>query len=155
MVTIPSKNDGDILYAQNLFKQVAIAASVGSTSSTSETEIGEAVVNANDVYSGIFILVHLKITLPASGKATQTVKIRVGESGTATSNTLVDTYSYDKDQSGANDPVTVVTSQTIHAWYTGATWSNSNFVHITGDATGSDLGNEGTAEVVKIDVIGI
>ncbi len=159
MANIPNKSDGEIFYASNLFKHITSNNAVTSSTSTSETEIGEATILANQASGGILIVAHIKSTLSSyaspTATSTNTFKIRVGTSSTATSNALVDTYvdqiSQATGQSNNSDSsVSSLRENTISAFYSGATWSSENFVHITGQTNG-----HGTVECIKIEVIGV
>jgi len=143
MVQIPDKVDGDSLAESEIFKFIDEDTSTGSTTSSSETEIGEVTVPANAISNGILILAHCRID-NGHEDSINTIRIRVGESATATSNALVETSTHQIAQSNAgnNDDSQVSTQHhvTIHAWYTGATFTNENFVHVTGQQSGSTGG---------------
>jgi len=117
---------------------------------------------ADEINSGILILAHIKCHLNEGDSGTGSVifKIRVGESATPTSNTLVDTYNpkvYQLNSGGdiQDSRVQLYFDQTITGLYTLADWTNINFVHITATLSMPPSSGNGSAECIDINVIGI
>jgi len=143
MAQYPDLIDGDVFFERHVWKFIGEDTTTDSTTSGSETEIGEVTVPASAISQGILIIAHCRVDIGRTD-STNTIRLRVGESSTATSNTLVETSTHQIDQSnvGNNDDSLVNTRRhvTIHAWYEGATFTNVNFVHITGQQIGGDGG---------------
>lgn len=133
--------EGDVLYAttasssksvesledsidDKLLTYIGSALTAASTTSSTEVELSEVTVSANSVRTGVLVIASLK----GKGAVTQNFILRIGESTTATSNTNAKQVSI----SPSNDSSTPEVGHTIMYWYTGATWTNTNYVTITG-----------------------
>lgn len=88
MANIPNKSDGQVLNASELFKIIGTDLSQGITTSTSETEIGEVIVSANQASQGIIIIASVSFENTEGTGRDATIRLRTGTSSTASSNTL-------------------------------------------------------------------
>lgn len=146
-------SDGDQLndgyfngVVENTFKHVGSDQTAGSTASSSETKIGEVTVPADTVTNGILVI--------ATGYGTQetsqsmTVKLRAGSSTTATSNSEYKSYSASfPDYTSTNR---VEKSWTFVYFIDDLTWSNTNYVHITGSVDGAYVSKTVVCESIEV-----
>ncbi len=129
--TFVDVNDGDQLnqgYFNGIFDvtiKSVLQDQTGGTidNSTTETEIGEVSIPANEVDSGVFVIA---TGTTAGNSDTHTVRLYGGTSATGTTNTKfkeIVVTNIGNEQS----------RWTIVYWITGLTWSSINLINITGE----------------------
>ena len=144
----PNKVDGDILDAANLFKHVGEDVTQGSVgSSTTETELGEVTVSANQGSSKLLIIISVRVQNDLAANNGGTFRIRTGTSATATSNTLRKSYTINVFPSGGTTigGMVMTTIDSVDEDFT-----QDFFVHVTGQNTFSSVSVVSFVEDVQV-----
>lgn len=136
-------SDGDQLnqgYFNGIFDKIVksliqdqTAATIAS--STSETEIGEVEIPADEVDSGVLVIA--TGSFDGNQGATSTIKLYGGTNATATNNTLFKTITRKTPTPSSSD---TKVGWTIVYWVTGLTWASLNYINITGENSASNAG---------------
>ena len=113
-------------------------------SSTTETEIGEVQVAANSVNTGILVIATGKVTGLAG---TGTIKLYGGTSTTGTSNTLFKTVTR---LCGIVAVAPTESGWTIVFYIDSLTWTNLNYINITGENSLNGGNDKCTCESIEI-----
>lgn len=122
------------------FKHLGSDQTEGIMNGTTETEIGEVTVTANEVTTGILVVATGKQR--GGGDYTQTIRLRAGTSATATSNTQYKSISRRATDNSDN-------GWAIVYFINDLTWSSTNFVHITGQH-GNAASDRVTCESIEV-----
>lgn len=148
-----SVNNGDELkegYYNGILTDVNVGYTDSDTSSASssnmlETEIGEVTIPANTIETGVFVIAQIRWDQAGIvGHDIGTFRLRIGSSGTATSNTLVNTCIL-----RGHNATNVLIGGVLIGYYTGATWSSTNYAHVT-VATSGGSGETGYCDYITV-----
>ena len=154
MANIPNKTDGDVLYADTLFKLIAEDQTGGSIlNSTTETMIGESQLTAGQASAGVLVIATGKVIHDLNVTNTASIKLYTGENAAFGSNTLRKTITRvhtDHTDSGVDH---VEVGWTLVTFVSAETWANSIYVQITGENSTAHTGMGITCE--SLVVIGV
>ena len=124
----------------------------GSSNSTDETEIGEVIIPANSVYTGILIIAELEGYDGGTTNGSVTIKVRTGTSNTSTENTerRSRTLSLAEGFGDAYGHAPRI-CPTVFVWVTAETWTGQVYVHVTT----ASVDTSSTGYCLRITVLGI
>ena len=127
-----------------------------STTSTSETEIGEVTVSANTARNRIliFAIFNYSGSNNTGSSASSTFRIRTGTSATATSNTLRESISTDAGWDDTGSVQATTHTATLIATITSSdeVFTGNFFVHVTAQGSGT---SQNTSTCIRLIVLGI
>lgn len=141
-IEVPDISAGDVVHKSALFKYLGSEDSTTDiTGSSGELVIAEMALGAGSVNSGVLVFTEHTFSNSSSGGGT-TILCRIGESTVGSANTLVGStnISHSQDTNNDNNTASIVAisgATTSMFFYTGATWSNKNYIHITSPSLGS------------------
>lgn len=145
-------SNGDVLSAadlnDSLFGFAGQDTTGGSSTSNTETRVSQTTITANTVTHGIIVLVDLRMHSGSGTASNCTFNLRVGTDATTTTNNALVHSIVGNFAGGTGDVRNAISG--LSAYYTGATWSSTNYVDVTVTLATNAAG---TGEVERVTVL--
>ena len=154
MTNIPAKNNGEILYATELFKIIASDKTGGNSTSKTETKIAEATIPASAATTGIIIIANINLVAGAGIGAPNscTFKLYTGTNAAFGSNTERQALSLGNEYA-TNNLAAKNGGCFVLFLDSEETWTGQVYVQVTMQNGGA--GNGATAYCKQVVVIGV
>lgn len=151
----PDKDNGDVLFAPNLFKHAGTNQENGSVSSgTAETNIGEIILTPDQVSAGVLVIASGNFEATGSQTNRSTiVKLYSGSNVSFGSNTLRKSIGRNVTHTTGTDAPAMIVDWTITKFIKEETWSGTVYVQITGKNSAAEGGTQTVCE--SIEIIGV